>query len=265
MAIRKGDESGAPGAPGHGSCLRKSAALLAMAAAILALESSRATPSRASATRAHRAFADVTRARVDPGGSAARAAARRADFFSSRANSRSSCLTVMGAPLPALARPWQSGATVPPDDPRPPLDPDEIRARIDRLVEKLLAELRAIDREAGEKRAAALARSGLPAEFLESVLGASEESTLTPNEPYATIASMSTSFVAEPRKPGRPLGAGPVAKAAKKLGLSMPKLAKAIGVNENTVKAWNARNAIPDDGQVKIDALLAKAKRDASR
>lgn len=149
---------------------------------------------------------------------------------------------------------------------RPPVPTDD---RIDDLVRRLeefAAAIRAIEAKAAAEREAAIARSGLPRELVLQILGpTSVESPLTPNVPYATIQDMSTSFVAEPRKPGRPLGAGPVAKAAKKLGLSMPKLAKAIGVNENTVKAWNARNAIPDDGQAKIDALLAKAKRDASK
>lgn len=52
---------------------------------------------------------------------------------------------------------------------------EEARARIDRLVEKLLEEIAAIEKEAGAKREAAMARSGLPREFLESVLGAPSE------------------------------------------------------------------------------------------
>jgi DNA-binding transcriptional regulator YiaG len=166
------------------------------------------------------------------------------------------------------------------DRPKRPLD--EIHRRVDEMFAALMEELDRIDAERDAKRAAAIARSGLPVELIEAASNGSEsrvagfpgplhgpppsqKSPLTQDASYATIATMSTNFVPEPRKPGRPLGAGPVAKAAKKLRMSMVGLAEAIGCNENTVKAWNARNAIPADAQAKIDALLAKAKRDASK
>jgi DNA-binding transcriptional regulator YiaG len=153
---------------------------------------------------------------------------------------------------------------------------------LDRIDAEAGAKREAIDAEWSQRRAAAIARSGLPVELIEAASNGSEsrvagfpgplhgpppsqKSPVTQDASYATIATMSTNFVPEPRKPGRPLGAGPVAKAAKKLRMSMVGLAEAIGCNENTVKAWNARNAIPADAQAKIDALLAKAKRDASK
>jgi DNA-binding transcriptional regulator YiaG len=140
--------------------------------------------------------------------------------------------------------------------------PEEISHRVAALIANLQAELARIDAKAGEERRAAIAASGLPVPLVNAVLG---NSPLTQDASYATIATMSTNFATEPRKPGRPLGAGPVAKAAKKLRMSMVRLAEAIGCNENTVKAWNARGAIPVDAQAKIDALLAKAKRDTSK
>ena len=66
---------------------------------------------------------------------------------------------------------------------------------------------------------------------------------------------MSTTFVSIPRKTGRPLGDGPVATEAKRLGMSMDGIARAIGFSRNTVKTWNARGKIPEDAQAKIDAL----------
>jgi len=157
---------------------------------------------------------------------------------------------------------------VPPDDPRPPLDPDEIRARIDRLVEKLLAELRAIDREAGEKRAAAMARSGLPAEFLESVLGQPEESQLTSADHYDQNDEMSQAQTeGSPRKLGRPPNvkeAGPFMRAAIKLGMSATELAAELDVKPGSARNWDKDGRrIPDDAQAKIDAMLA-AKADAN-
>jgi DNA-binding transcriptional regulator YiaG len=124
---------------------------------------------------------------------------------------------------------------------------DAIQAAIRRLqaAQERLAEIEAEEaRLAEEKRA-----------ILAEVAGGQSESTLTPKEPYATISGMSTSFVAEPRKLGRPLSTGPVAKIAKRLGMSMVELAEAIGVNWNTLKTWNARKKIPADAQAKLDAL----------
>ncbi len=143
------------------------------------------------------------------------------------------------------------------------MTPEEISRRVAALIANLQAELARIDAKAGEARQAAIAASGLPVEFLRQVLG---KPGLTQNEPYETIEPMSTSFVPTPRKVGRPLSGGPVSRSAKKLGMKLAALAEAIDVNENTLKTWNARKAIPADAQKKIDALLAaKAKREAAK
>lgn len=143
-----------------------------------------------------------------------------------------------------------------------PLTPDEISRRVAALIANLQDELRRIDEKAGAERRAAIAASGLPAELVETVLG---KSPLTPKEPYATIPPMSTTFVSIPRKTGRPLGDGPVAIEAKRLGMSMDGVARAIGFSRNTVKTWNARGKIPPDAQAKIDALKpAKPRRATS-
>lgn len=142
------------------------------------------------------------------------------------------------------------------------MTPEEISRRVAALIANLQAELARIDAKAGEERQAAIAASGLPVELLNAVL---ENSPLTPKEPYATIPPMSTTFVSIPRKTGRPLGDGPVAVEAKRLGMSMDGVARAIGFSRNTVKTWNARGKIPPDAQAKIDALKpAKSRRATS-
>src|SRR5688572_8815270 len=93
-------------------------------------------------------------------------------------------------PLQPNRRPWQS-RRVPTDD--PPLTPEEFRARLARNFQRLVDRLDAIDREAAEKRTAAIADSGLPPEFVASALRppppgadpAPSDSGLTSREDYA--------------------------------------------------------------------------------
>ena len=38
---------------------------------------------------------------------------------------------------------------------------------------------------------------------------------------------------------------GPVSRVAVKLGMSMPEIARAMGVEYETLKSWNHRNTVP--------------------
>jgi uncharacterized protein YjcR len=59
----------------------------------------------------------------------------------------------------------------------------------------------------------------------------------------------------KPRRPGAPIrSSGPVAVAAKRLGLSMADIAARLGVNPATVRSWDSRGRVPAD---MVDALAA--------
>ena len=139
------------------------------------------------------------------------------------------------------------------------MDPEEIRRRIDALVEALLKELRQIDAEAGQKREAAIARSGLPQDFLRSVLG---DSPLPSGHSSVTVDPMSSTEIVTKRHPG-PVASGPMGKLAKEYGFSsLADLAAELGVTHEAIRAWNrADRGLPDAAREAIDKMRLRLDR----
>lgn len=147
----------------------------------------------------------------------------------------------------------------------PPEDPIDLLAR---RLRELAATLRQIDAERDERRAAAIAASGLPAALADEMLRmGSEESALTSPDQYDQSGVMlqvnSTNF----QQPvGKPLKSkGPIAKIAKRLGLTMTELAAKVGADHWNLRNWNKRKSVPVEIQKRLDALVEAADRAGKR
>jgi hypothetical protein len=151
---------------------------------------------------------------------------------------------------------------VPTDPPRPPPDLDEIRVRIDRLVAKLLEELRAIDAEHGAKREEVLRRSGLPREFLDEVLGGSYRSSLTVSKVSNNLDTMSSVDSQVPAARGRKFTARhPLPARAKALGKAIHVVAADVSkalerkIPRTTVRSWYAPKGTESARPIPEDAV----------
>lgn len=96
-----------------------------------------------------------------------------------------------------------------------------------------------------------------------AVSGGAEESDLLSPAQYGTNGSMHASAISTaPRIRGRDItNEGPLADAAKKLGLSIKQIAAKIGASYNTARKWSVAGKVPIDVQQKLDRLVKDASK----
>lgn len=143
----------------------------------------------------------------------------------------------------------------------PRVPTEDMRQRIRAILDHLLDQLDAIDAERDEKRKAAIEASGLPVDFVESVLG---NQGLSRPVQSATIRNMPPLISATNRKNDRPTRKNGRDSAvyndpdglAKELGLAdAEKLAKELGQSEATGRSWRLRGYVPSRLNQKVEAL----------
>jgi DNA-binding transcriptional regulator YiaG len=97
-------------------------------------------------------------------------------------------------------------------------------------------------REAAEARARQL-------EAAADVIERAHSMALPSDESYATIATMATPNASDivPRHRGAPLESeGPIATAARRLGVPAAEIARRLKVHPGTARNWDRRGKIPD-------------------
>lgn len=73
----------------------------------------------------------------------------------------------------------------------------------------------------------------------------------------ATIRRMDTTVAAPQKRRGQPLlSKGPIATAARRLGLSVLELSAKIGENYGSMRKWDQRKRVPERVEKKITALI---------
>jgi len=133
---------------------------------------------------------------------------------------------------------------------KPPrtMTPSEMRQEADRL-----------DTEIERLRA----RASQLRQVADQVERLSKMESLTPEGQYATFATMATANVATttPLHRGAPLESdGPIATAARKLGIHSADVARLLGVNPGTARNWDKRGRVPNDTLRQKLAELVAAK-----
>jgi len=112
-----------------------------------------------------------------------------------------------------------------------------------------------------EKEAhAQLARAKRIRDAVATIERLGEMETLTPEGQYATFATMATANVAPAvLHRGAPLESdGPIATAARQLGIHSADVARLLGVNPGTARNWDKRGRVPnDDLRAKLASLVA--------
>jgi hypothetical protein len=149
------------------------------------------------------------------------------------------------------------------------VSPEEIRRRLEILLAKLTEQLEAIAMEAGEKRSAAIAASGLPPGLVAQILGADSELPRAPES--ATIRNMPQVHSATAgKKPAKRRKNGKESavyfdpeKLARELGFAdLNELAKKLGQTPATARSWRSRGYMPPRLHPQIEALkLLRATR----
>lgn len=139
--------------------------------------------------------------------------------------------------------------------------------RIDLLLqrlEQLAEEFRQIEAESGAAREAAIAKSGLDPDLVRRMLAAGAvDSSLTSRDQYDQSQGMpqanSTNVFQQPV--GKPLKSkGPIAKHARRLGLTMTELAEKVGADHWNLRNWDKRDSVPEEIRKRLEAIPTPAK-----
>jgi hypothetical protein len=148
------------------------------------------------------------------------------------------------------------------DRPKRPLE--EIHRRVDEMFAALMEELDRIDAERDERRAQAIARSGLPVELVESTRLQSPEESAT----IRNMAQGHSATVGKKTEKRRKNGEGAATYRdpdglARSMGFAdVEEMALAMGQKRVTARSWRSRGYIPSHLNPQVEALkLLRTKK----
>lgn len=133
---------------------------------------------------------------------------------------------------------------------------DDLRSRILAVLD----ELERIDAETAQRKKAILEKAGIAPDAWERLTG---KSALTKPDQYDQSKGMSqaNSTNAFQRPVGKPLESkGPVAKHAKRLGITMTQLAEKLGVDHWNLRNWDKRKSVPEEIEKRLEAMRPAEK-----
>lgn len=138
------------------------------------------------------------------------------------------------------------------------LSPDEMDAEADSLEKTASAYIA----RAKQLRAAAAMIRAIQSEPVVSP--SSDKGSLLSQAQYGTKRPVQASAIEKPAlKPrirGRDVTSkGPMADAAKRLGMSIKDIAERLGVSYDTARKWSAKGSVPPDIRDRLDKLIPEA------